>query len=78
MESRARRSRATERLSRYVCSASPLPGREVLVPGEPSARNVEAHLRDGILVPAPVWTTLCELATELDVPIPDHRYEEAA
>jgi hydroxycarboxylate dehydrogenase B len=68
----------TERLVRCVRSASPLPGQEVLVPGEPSARAVEAHLRDGIPVPAPVWASLCELATKLDVPIPDHRYEEPA
>jgi hypothetical protein len=39
--------------------------------------HVEA-LRDGIPVLAPVWASLCELATELEVPIPDHRYEEAA
>jgi LDH2 family malate/lactate/ureidoglycolate dehydrogenase len=50
----------------------------VLVPGEPSARAVEALLRDGIPVLAPVWASLCELASELHVPIPDHRYEEAA
>jgi LDH2 family malate/lactate/ureidoglycolate dehydrogenase len=68
----------TERLVRYVRSATPLPGQEVLVPGEPSARAVEALLRDGTPVLAPVWSSLCELATELDVPIPDHRYEEAA
>ena len=68
----------TERLVRYVRSAPPLPGQEVLVPGEPSARAVEAMLRNGIPVLAPVWASLCEPATELDVPIPDHRYEEAA
>jgi LDH2 family malate/lactate/ureidoglycolate dehydrogenase len=37
-----------------------------------------SHGGDGIPVPAPVWASLCELATELHVPIPDHRYEEAA
>jgi hypothetical protein len=39
---------------------------------------LEAPLRDGIPVLASVWVGLCELATELAVPIPDHRYEEAA
>jgi LDH2 family malate/lactate/ureidoglycolate dehydrogenase len=68
----------TERLERYVRSASPLPGQEVLVPGEPSAPAVEALLRDEIPVLASVWASLCELATELHVSIPDHRYEEAA
>lgn len=68
----------TERLVRYVRSATPLPRHEVLVPGERSARAVEALLRDGIPVLGPVWASLCELATELHVPIPDHRYEEAA
>lgn len=63
----------TERLVRYVRSATPLPGHEVLVPGEHSARAVEALLRDGIPVLAAVWASLCELATELHVPIPDHR-----
>jgi len=68
----------TERLVCHVHTASPLAAGEVLVPGEPAARAVEAFQRDGIPVLGPVWERLGELARELDVTIPDHHYEEAA
>jgi LDH2 family malate/lactate/ureidoglycolate dehydrogenase len=51
----------------HVHSARASQGQEVLVPGEPSARATLTSLAEGVLVPAPVWAELRELAATLDV-----------
>jgi LDH2 family malate/lactate/ureidoglycolate dehydrogenase len=64
--------RDVEQLAGYVGSNN------VLIPGEPAARAFHAAGRDGIPLPAAIWERVSDLADELDVSIPDHRYEEAA
>ncbi|MEV0385103.1 Ldh family oxidoreductase [Nonomuraea sp. NPDC050643] len=53
------------------CEALRASGPGVLVPGEPEAAAREAHLKEGIPVPAPVWAELGVLASRLGVPWPD-------
>ena len=43
---------------------------EILVPGEPEARNAAAQSRKGISIPEPVIRDLIQLAEELNVKIP--------
>jgi uncharacterized oxidoreductase len=64
-----------EQLITYVQSASPLYGREVLVPGEPSALATRTHLAEGVPVPEPVWAELLELAATLEVGVDVHPLE---
>jgi LDH2 family malate/lactate/ureidoglycolate dehydrogenase len=64
----------TERLVRFVHSATPLRGTRSWTPGEPPARAVETLRCEGVPGVAAAWASLCELASE---PIPDHSYEEA-
>jgi uncharacterized oxidoreductase len=54
-------------LVRFVKSATPAAGGEVLVPGEPEARS-EAHRRaHGVPVEAETWRQIEEIAAELGV-----------
>jgi ureidoglycolate dehydrogenase (NAD+) len=46
---------------------------EVLMPGEPEARERVRRERDGIPLTAPVWASLRELGGRLGVPTPGER-----
>jgi len=43
---------------------------EVLVPGEPEARNREARLRDGVPLQADTWAAITTTGAKLGVPPP--------
>ena len=45
----------------------PIPGTEVLLPGEPQARTKRQRLEDGVPVSPAVWDELSELRKQLDV-----------
>jgi uncharacterized oxidoreductase len=56
----------------YVKSSPAAAGvAEVLVPGEPEARNLANRQANGVPVLVDTWTRLCNLATSLGVAIPD-------
>jgi uncharacterized oxidoreductase len=42
----------------FFKSAKPMPGAEVLLPGEPERRMRAERLADGVPLPEPVWETL--------------------
>ncbi len=50
-----------------VKACPPIPGAEVLLPGEPQARTKRQRLEDGVPVSDAVWDDLSELRGELDV-----------
>ena len=55
----------------YVKSSPPADGMaEVLVPGEPEARNRAHRQIHGVTLPAVSWAELCRVAERLAVPIP--------
>ena len=61
-------SRCAEEMERRVRAVPPAPGfREVLVPGDPEARTRQTRLRDGILIPQPLWQQITDLAASLGV-----------
>jgi hydroxycarboxylate dehydrogenase B len=43
---------------------------EVLVPGEPEARNRAQRTKHGVPLQVDTWTNLCNIAKECGVPIP--------
>ena len=48
----------------------PLPGREVLLPGEPEVRARDARSRDGIVLPEATWEDLHHVAERFGVNLP--------
>ena len=50
-----------------VKACPPIPGTEVLLPGEPQARTKRQRLEDGVPVSPAVWDEVSELRNELDV-----------
>jgi len=52
-------------------ASPPAPGEaEVLVPGDPEARAAAERARDGVPLPAPVWTRLVAVSEALGVAVP--------
>jgi uncharacterized oxidoreductase len=55
----------------YIKGSKPIrPGEEILIPGEPEARNRAERSRNGIPLPDDIWATLVEVAAQLGVTPP--------
>ncbi|MBM3531921.1 MAG: malate/lactate/ureidoglycolate dehydrogenase [Alphaproteobacteria bacterium] len=68
-----------EELTRFVDwvkTAKPVPGEEVLVPGEPEARMRAKRLAEGIPLPDEIWQSLVDTARE--VGLDERRIQSAA
>ena len=57
----------TDSLLGKVKQIAPLPGKRVLIPGEPELESKEKRLREGIPLPEETWTKIQELAERLAV-----------
>lgn len=61
----------SEELLDRIKRSAPAPGcDEVLLPGEPEARALERHQREGVPIPDPIWKKLTDLAGELGAALP--------
>jgi uncharacterized oxidoreductase len=60
----------------WVKTAKPVPGEEVMVPGEPEARTRAKRLAEGIPLPDEIWQSLVDTARE--VGLDERRIQSAA
>ena len=55
----------------YLKSSKPTkPGGEILVPGEPEARNRAKHLANGLILPDEIWAAIVAIAKKVGIPPP--------
>jgi uncharacterized oxidoreductase len=58
----------------WVRSAKPVPGGEVLLPGEPERRKRAARMREGIPMSDDGWTAICETAQAAKIAVRDYGF----
>jgi len=51
-------------------SSPAINGEEILVPGDPEQRNLQARSQDGITIPEPVWNDILNAAQEYNISLP--------